>query len=158
MKKFLLSFLALAFLAACNKKNNDLSLSSQPVASEEASNSNAKIDPHVNAMYTGNNQGYCQGPYPYNCCVLPEVIIYGRYQSTLQIAEAGDALEVRSAFNNKKMESLLKQLPFSYQQKLKSGKYYLAVSAENESSICFIAGRSAKVSSSNMEFAFQLKK
>ena len=170
MKKVFLSVFALSLLA-CSKKDNALAIS--PNSSSDMEFSLAKgnsemgsmattVDPKINATWyhttTQPGGGYCQGPYKINCCVLSEIIITPTGKSKPHYARIDVNNDVITEINKPELKDIIENLPKSYRDKLKSGKYYLSLSTEDATTLCYIAGSNYPVNSDNMEFAFQYSK
>ncbi len=158
MKKVLIGALALS-LFACNKKS-DLVVEAQPDTNSTTQNAGmgAKWEDATvskgkpNTTYD-RRSGYCNG-YPANCSILGEVVITAKTIARTK-EEAKTAIQAGSFFTTEELEQLAPHIPADYFRKLVSGQYYVALSAMNEHSVCYIAGKSKKLNRENAEFAFQ---
>lgn len=152
--------LSVALFTACQKKNN--SLVKQEVLQQDVKSENSSVETTLNQrvqprMYY-KSDGYCHSGIALNCVKLPEIVVTPTQRQILIDASNGTPSDVAIAFQRPELEAIALELPQEYIDALLSRNYYIKLSAENETEICFIAGTNFPVTIDNLTFAFQLVK
>ena len=151
-----LSSACLVFIA-CQKKAVQNPATNQ-AASQSNVNSNIASKPIEGANSTHWSDGWCRNPAN-NCKILDEiVIIKPKYDLLKQAILNGSSTDVGDAFSSSGFANIVSGLPSEMVSSLQSGNYYLAISNEDDTKVCYIAGMTNPVSAANLDFAFQLAK
>lgn len=156
MKKVLFGAFALSvLLIACSKKEN--TVNGKPniaIAADGPVDKERPKSPNSTYVTVGLSKGWCNG-YPWNCTVLPDVVITAAARTLLDSAQNGDNYTVAEIFESEELTCVTDHIPLSYLNSFLVGKYYIVKSSEDSSKVCYMAGEDYPVTEENMEFAFQ---